>query len=177
MTFLELWVSGKRAFEGIVGHNLQFHSSVPLILKEFGWLKVNLMGKASRDQRVIRHFDGCKADLVVCDGDGTPDVTRLHDMDEFVQSQLILTSLFGGISVVTWVVELAGPNHSHSHTKRLPKSADGTYQCLNPVQPPIAPPEVVQDLDKLEQQHFSSQQSEVVNPFNTNISCLLYVRP
>uniref|UniRef100_A0A2N9EZL4 Ribosomal RNA methyltransferase FtsJ domain-containing protein n=1 Tax=Fagus sylvatica TaxID=28930 RepID=A0A2N9EZL4_FAGSY len=37
---------------------------------------------------VIRHFDGCKADLVVCDG--APDVTGLHDMDEFVQSQLIL---------------------------------------------------------------------------------------
>lgn len=66
--------------------------------------------------QVIRHFDGCKADLVVCDG--APDgkitnkslflssdyswpvfvighpslnaVTGLHDMDEFVQSQLIL---------------------------------------------------------------------------------------
>lgn len=67
--------------------------------------------------KVIRHFDGCKADLVVCDG--APDgkiaytvsvspfnfyhmlsklmpfiiwfaVTGLHDMDEFVQSQLIL---------------------------------------------------------------------------------------
>ncbi|XP_010909647.1 uncharacterized protein [Elaeis guineensis] len=37
---------------------------------------------------VIKHFDGCKADLVVCDG--APDVTGLHDMDEFVQSQLIL---------------------------------------------------------------------------------------
>ncbi|KAJ8437479.1 hypothetical protein Cgig2_002980 [Carnegiea gigantea] len=37
---------------------------------------------------VIRHFDGCKAELVVCDG--APDVTGLHDMDEFVQSQLIL---------------------------------------------------------------------------------------
>ncbi|BBN18114.1 tRNA (cytidine32/guanosine34-2'-O)-methyltransferase [Marchantia polymorpha subsp. ruderalis] len=40
---------------------------------------------------VIQHFDGCKADLVVCDG--APDVTGLHDMDEFVQSQLILAAL------------------------------------------------------------------------------------
>ncbi|GKV21940.1 hypothetical protein SLEP1_g31862 [Rubroshorea leprosula] len=32
-----------------------------------------------------------KADLIVCDG--SPDVTGLHDMDEFVQSQLILASL------------------------------------------------------------------------------------
>lgn len=30
-------------------------------------------------------------------------------------------SLFGDISVVTWVAELAGPNHSHSHTKRRRK--------------------------------------------------------
>lgn len=71
--------------------------------------------------KVIRHFDGCKADLVVCDGapDGkTVDtvsvspfnvynmlsnitaftiwfaVTGLHDMDEFVQSQLILAVSF-----------------------------------------------------------------------------------
>ncbi|KAG0488201.1 hypothetical protein HPP92_007012 [Vanilla planifolia] len=44
--------------------------------------------EVSRVSIVIKHFDGCKADLVVCDG--APDVTGLHDMDEFVQSQLIL---------------------------------------------------------------------------------------
>ncbi|KAH0637852.1 hypothetical protein KY289_037767 [Solanum tuberosum] len=157
------------------GDNLQPHSSIPLILKEFGWLKVNLMGKASRDKRVIRHFDGCKADLVVCDG--TPDVTGLHDMDEFVQSQLILT----GLTIVTHILKggkfiakfFRGKDTSLIYcqlklfftevTFAKPKSSrnssiDGTYQCLNPVQPPIAPPykqsEVVQDLDKLEQQHF-----------------------
>ena len=37
---------------------------------------------------IISHFDGEKADLVVCDG--APDVTGLHDLDEFVQSQLLL---------------------------------------------------------------------------------------
>ncbi|KAF4401529.1 hypothetical protein G4B88_001723 [Cannabis sativa] len=51
---------------------------------------------------VIRHFDGCKADLVVCDG--APDVTGLHDMDEFVQSQLILA----GLTVVTHVLREGG---------------------------------------------------------------------
>ncbi|KAK9193467.1 hypothetical protein WN944_004164 [Citrus x changshan-huyou] len=51
---------------------------------------------------VIRHFDGCKADLVVCDG--APDVTGLHDMDEFVQSQLILA----GLTVVTHVLKEGG---------------------------------------------------------------------
>ncbi|KAH7365944.1 hypothetical protein KP509_18G055400 [Ceratopteris richardii] len=51
---------------------------------------------------VIKHFDGCKADLVVCDG--APDVTGLHDMDEFVQSQLILAALM----IVTHVLRPGG---------------------------------------------------------------------
>ncbi|CAN1134422.1 Putative tRNA (cytidine(32)/guanosine(34)-2'-O)-methyltransferase [Linum perenne] len=51
---------------------------------------------------VIRHFDGCKADLVVCDG--APDVTGLHDMDEFVQSQLILA----GLTIVTHILREGG---------------------------------------------------------------------
>ncbi|KAH9627122.1 hypothetical protein KSS87_015583 [Heliosperma pusillum] len=54
------------------------------------------------DVMVIRHFDGCKADLVVCDG--APDVTGLHDMDEFVQSQLILA----GLTIVTHVLRKGG---------------------------------------------------------------------
>ena len=37
---------------------------------------------------ITRHFEGEKADLVVCDG--APDVTGLHDMDEYVQAQLLL---------------------------------------------------------------------------------------
>lgn len=51
---------------------------------------------------VIKHFDGCQADLVVCDG--APDVTGLHDMDEFVQSQLILAAL----TIVTHVLRPGG---------------------------------------------------------------------
>ncbi|CAA7389871.1 unnamed protein product [Spirodela intermedia] len=51
---------------------------------------------------VINHFDGCKADLVVCDG--APDVTGLHDMDEFVQAQLILAAL----TIVTHVLRVGG---------------------------------------------------------------------
>lgn len=51
---------------------------------------------------VIKHFDGGKADLVVCDG--APDVTGLHDMDEFVQSQLILAAL----TIVTHVLRPGG---------------------------------------------------------------------
>ena len=40
---------------------------------------------------VISHFDGGQADLVVCDG--APDVTGLHDLDEYVQTQLLLAAM------------------------------------------------------------------------------------
>lgn len=42
-------------------------------------------------EQIIGHFKGEKADLVVCDG--APDVTGLHDIDEFIQAQLILAAL------------------------------------------------------------------------------------
>lgn len=41
--------------------------------------------------KIIEHFKGGLAELVVCDG--APDITGLHDMDEFVQSQLLLAVL------------------------------------------------------------------------------------
>ena len=40
---------------------------------------------------VLTHFEGKLADLIV--SDGAPDVTGLHDMDEFMQAQLILAGL------------------------------------------------------------------------------------
>ena len=40
---------------------------------------------------IISHFRGNLADLVVCDG--APDVTGLHDMDEYMQAQLLLSAL------------------------------------------------------------------------------------
>lgn len=42
-------------------------------------------------KKIIELFNGSKADLVICDG--APDVTGLHDIDEFIQSQLILAAL------------------------------------------------------------------------------------
>lgn len=57
---------------------------------------------AETAQKVIDHFDGGLADLVVCDG--APDVTGLHDLDEFVQSQLILA----GMTIVTHVLREGG---------------------------------------------------------------------
>ena len=34
---------------------------------------------------IVRHFSGRRAELVICDG--APDVTGLHDIDEYLQSQ------------------------------------------------------------------------------------------
>lgn len=46
--------------------------------------------KLSTAEEIIQHFSGTSAQLVVCDG--APDVTGLHDIDEFVQSQLLLAA-------------------------------------------------------------------------------------
>lgn len=45
----------------------------------------------STAQAIIQHFDGQRAELVVCDG--APDVTGLHDIDEYVQGQLLLSAI------------------------------------------------------------------------------------
>ncbi|CAG8433290.1 4171_t:CDS:2 [Diversispora eburnea] len=47
--------------------------------------------KVSTAEQIISCFDGELADLVVCDG--APDVTGLHDMDEYIQAQLLLSAL------------------------------------------------------------------------------------
>lgn len=45
----------------------------------------------STAEQIINHFQGNLADLVVCDG--APDVTGLHDIDEYMQAQLLLSAL------------------------------------------------------------------------------------
>lgn len=52
--------------------------------------------------KVIEEFRGCKAQLVVCDG--APDVTGQHDLDEFIQSQLLLAAL----NITTFILETGG---------------------------------------------------------------------
>lgn len=47
--------------------------------------------KIETAKAIIEYFEGEMADLVVCDG--APDVTGLHDLDEFVQGQLLLAAL------------------------------------------------------------------------------------
>lgn len=47
--------------------------------------------RAETVSRVLSEFAGSRAQLVVCDG--APDVTGLHDLDEFIQAQLLLAAL------------------------------------------------------------------------------------
>jgi tRNA (cytidine32/guanosine34-2'-O)-methyltransferase len=47
--------------------------------------------KSSTVTEILGHFGGVKADLVV--SDGAPDVTGMHDLDEYVQHQLIVAAL------------------------------------------------------------------------------------
>jgi tRNA (cytidine32/guanosine34-2'-O)-methyltransferase len=53
-------------------------------------------------KEIIEHFKGQKAQLVVCDG--APDVTGMHDIDEYIQSQLLLAAL----SITTQVLAQGG---------------------------------------------------------------------
>uniref|UniRef100_A0A6G1SAS0 Putative tRNA (cytidine(32)/guanosine(34)-2'-O)-methyltransferase n=1 Tax=Aceria tosichella TaxID=561515 RepID=A0A6G1SAS0_9ACAR len=52
--------------------------------------------------KIINEFKGAKAQLVVCDG--APDVTGQHDLDEFMQSQLLLAAL----NITTFIIEEGG---------------------------------------------------------------------
>lgn len=47
--------------------------------------------KLETAESIISHFGDQKANLVICDG--APDVTGLHDIDEYIQSQLLLAAL------------------------------------------------------------------------------------
>ncbi|KAL2099764.1 hypothetical protein ACEWY4_004158 [Coilia grayii] len=58
--------------------------------------------KLSTAEEIIKHFKGQSADLVVCDG--APDVTGLHDVDEYIQAQLLLAAL----NITTHVLKTGG---------------------------------------------------------------------
>ncbi|XP_061898976.1 putative tRNA (cytidine(32)/guanosine(34)-2'-O)-methyltransferase [Entelurus aequoreus] len=58
--------------------------------------------KVSTAEEIIRHFEGEPADLLVCDG--APDVTGLHDVDEYIQAQLLLAAL----NITTHVLKPGG---------------------------------------------------------------------
>ncbi|XP_065509399.1 tRNA (cytidine(32)/guanosine(34)-2'-O)-methyltransferase [Caloenas nicobarica] len=58
--------------------------------------------KVSTAQQLQRHFQGPQVDLVVCDG--APDVTGLHDLDEYIQAQLLLAAL----NITTHILKKGG---------------------------------------------------------------------
>lgn len=70
----------------IVAVDLQPMSPLPGVIQIQGDIT-----KYSTAQEIIGHFEGDKADLVVCDG--APDVTGLHCMDIYIQAQLLLGAL------------------------------------------------------------------------------------
>ncbi|RWS30806.1 hypothetical protein B4U80_02636 [Leptotrombidium deliense] len=61
-------------------------------------------------KQIVSHFEGEKADLVVCDG--APDVTGLHDLDEFIQAQLLLSVKYrfivAALNITTYVLKPEG---------------------------------------------------------------------
>ncbi|KAI9138620.1 FtsJ-like methyltransferase-domain-containing protein [Paraphysoderma sedebokerense] len=70
----------------IVAVDLQAMAPLPGVIQLQGDIT-----KQSTASQIISHFEGELADLVVCDG--APDVTGLHDMDEYIQAQLLLAAL------------------------------------------------------------------------------------
>nr|XP_002127655.1 putative tRNA (cytidine(32)/guanosine(34)-2'-O)-methyltransferase [Ciona intestinalis] len=81
----------------IVAVDLQAMADLPGVIQLQGDIT-----NVSTAQSIISHFEGESADLVVCDG--APDVTGLHDIDEYIQAQLLLAAL----NITTHVLKLGG---------------------------------------------------------------------
>ncbi len=69
----------------IVSVDLQPMAPIPGVIEIQGDIT-----KKSTAEEIIGHFSGEHVDLVVCDG--APDVTGLHDLDEYIQSRLLLAA-------------------------------------------------------------------------------------
>lgn len=81
----------------IVAVDLQAMAPIPGVIQIQGDIT-----KTSTAHEIIGHFEGEQADLVVCDG--APDVTGLHDIDEYIQAQLLLAAL----NITTHVLKQGG---------------------------------------------------------------------
>uniref|UniRef100_A0A8C4Z2Q7 Putative tRNA (cytidine(32)/guanosine(34)-2'-O)-methyltransferase n=1 Tax=Gadus morhua TaxID=8049 RepID=A0A8C4Z2Q7_GADMO len=86
-----------RKLRSIVAVDLQAMAPLPGVTQIQGDIT-----KVSTAQEIVRHFSGQPADLVVCDG--APDVTGLHDVDEYIQAQLLLAAL----NITTHVLKPGG---------------------------------------------------------------------
>ncbi|GJQ80740.1 hypothetical protein Trydic_g9334 [Trypoxylus dichotomus] len=81
----------------IVAVDLQAMAPLPGVIQLQGDIT-----QYSTAQAIINHFDGTKADLVVCDG--APDVTGMHSLDIYIQEQLLL----GALHIAFNVLKLGG---------------------------------------------------------------------
>ncbi|XP_066436024.1 tRNA (cytidine(32)/guanosine(34)-2'-O)-methyltransferase [Eleutherodactylus coqui] len=81
----------------IVAVDLQAMAPLPAVIQIQGDIT-----KVSTAHEIVCHFEGQPADLVVCDG--APDVTGLHDIDEYIQAQLLLAAL----NITTHVLRAGG---------------------------------------------------------------------
>ncbi|KAL8569645.1 putative tRNA (cytidine(32)/guanosine(34)-2'-O)-methyltransferase [Nucella lapillus] len=88
---------GKQSDVKIVAVDLQAMAPIPGVTQLQGDIT-----KKSTAQEIIHHFEGEQADLVICDG--APDVTGLHDIDEYIQAQLLLAAL----NITTHVLKQGG---------------------------------------------------------------------
>lgn len=78
--------NGNTSNAKIVSVDLQEIAPIPGVITLVG----DITSQSTAEQ-IIQHFEGDLADLVVCDG--APDVTGLHDIDEYMQAQLLLAAL------------------------------------------------------------------------------------
>ncbi|XP_049628836.1 putative tRNA (cytidine(32)/guanosine(34)-2'-O)-methyltransferase [Suncus etruscus] len=81
----------------VVAVDVQAMAPVPGVLQIQGDIT-----QLATAREISRHFQGRPADLVVCDG--APDVTGLHDVDQFLQAQLLLAAL----NITTHVLKPGG---------------------------------------------------------------------
>jgi tRNA (cytidine32/guanosine34-2'-O)-methyltransferase len=81
----------------VVAVDLQEMAPIPGIVCLVG----DITSRATAES-IIGHFRGQLADLVVCDG--APDVTGLHEIDEYMQAQLLLAAL----NITTNTLRLGG---------------------------------------------------------------------
>ncbi|XP_076451350.1 tRNA (cytidine(32)/guanosine(34)-2'-O)-methyltransferase-like [Babylonia areolata] len=88
---------GEKSDAKIVAVDLQAMAPIPGVIQLQGDIT-----KKSTAQEIIQHFEGEQADLVICDG--APDVTGLHDIDEYIQAQLLLAAL----NITTHVLKQGG---------------------------------------------------------------------
>lgn len=95
--FLPAQKAGKEDIPKIVAVDLQPMAPVEGVTQIQGDITSEVTA-----MEVIGHFAGELADLVV--SDGAPDVTGLHDLDEYIQGQLILAAL----TIVTHVLRPGG---------------------------------------------------------------------